>query len=75
MEGPTLQNYDPDPAIKLLAEGTIQRPKQTRKKKYKPRETKRASKVLIDRSSTESESAESQEDEQQELIPELNELE
>lgn len=74
MEGLAFENYNAEPAMQLWAEGTIRRLNQSVRKKYKRRQTKKASKVLIDDSS-QSESSESEEFEQQELIPELNNLE
>ena len=78
MEGPAFGNYNPTPAIKLGAESTNQRPKQSKRKKYKPPKSNKASKrrVLIDDSlmESETESDEIEEFEQHKLIPELIEL-
>lgn len=73
MEGPPLEEFDPTPAIQLWAMSATRRPNQRERRHYKPRESSKRQKVLIDGSSTE-ESSDTEEGEQV-LIAELDELE
>ena len=75
MEGPPIEEFDPTPAIQLWAISATRRPNQKGRRHYKPRESSKRQKVLIDRSSTEESSDTEEEEREQALIAELDELE
>ena len=74
VEGATVTDFNPLPAITLWANETTRRPNQRERKAYKPRKTSKKVKVLADASLSSSSDSETREEEEGGVIQELNEL-
>ena len=76
MEGPPLEEFDPTPAIQLWVSSANRRPNQRARKQYNSRDSAKRPKVLIEQDdSSPEESYDTDDNEENELIKELEDLE
>ena len=77
MEGPSLQDYDPTPAMQLWASstGTARRPQQSKRKKYMKRKSVKKPKVLVDEDTTSEEEEEVEQRNDEEAMEEGSDVE
>lgn len=63
MEGPSVREFEPTPAIELWASAATRRPNQSKRKKYRQRDKVKKVKVLVDKDTTSEEDEEESDDE------------